>query len=154
MYINKVVIPNIKPKPSEETEYDKRCVWVKDKSGKWRFSRINMNEIWALYIGHEDMEVEVLENEGMRDSENSEQKPKTETRTVAFEIYVQKPLTRAKCIDSAERTAYCLKDDWAVASFNASLARKHRLDPEDKEVKQHDEFINQVKTWLDDLGIR
>jgi hypothetical protein len=41
----------------------------------------------------------------------------------------------------------------AVASFNASLARKSRLNPDDTEVITHDNFINAVKTELSNIGI-
>jgi hypothetical protein len=40
-----------------------------------------------------------------------------------------------------------------VASFTASLARKYRDNPDDAEVREHDEFIAWVKDELSKIGV-
>ena len=52
-----------------------------------------------------------------------------------------------------EMEAYGLRSSMEVASLNASLARKHRLDPDDSEVTEHDNFIAWVKRELDSIGL-
>ena len=39
-----------------------------------------------------------------------------------------------------------------VARFSASMARKHRENPKDQEVKEHDAFISWVKEELTKIG--
>lgn len=51
-------------------------------------------------------------------------------------------------------SAYKLSSALEVASLSASLARKFRDNPDDPEVKEHDEFISWVKTELDNIGLR
>lgn len=73
--------------------------------------------------------------------------------TRAYPIRLDKPITRDKAINSAEMEAYSLNSAMDVASFNASLSKKFREDPEDKEVKDHDELINWVRKELTKIGI-
>ena len=61
------------------------------------------------------------------------------------------PVTRAKAINQAEMLAYDLHDALQVASFNASLARKARNGEDLDEVREHDEFIAEVKAQLSDI---
>lgn len=71
----------------------------------------------------------------------------------AFPFRVKKPYSRDSAINTAEMEAYSLKTSMQVASFNASLARKSRENPEDEEVKEHDGFIAWVKEELTRIGI-
>ena len=49
--------------------------------------------------------------------------------------------------------AYNLRSSMDVASLNASLARKYRENNSDEEVKEHDEFIEFVKSELTKIEI-
>ena len=73
--------------------------------------------------------------------------------TRAFVIEIDHPVTRAKAINAAEMKAYGLATALEVASFNASLARKARNEEDVEEVAEHDEFISEVKSELDNIGI-
>lgn len=73
--------------------------------------------------------------------------------TKAYPIRVEKPLSRDKLINEAEKQAYNLVTAMDVASFNASLARKSREDEDSEDVKEHDEFISWVKNKLTEVGI-
>lgn len=72
---------------------------------------------------------------------------------MASPIRLAKPVSRDMAINAAEMAAYGLADAMAVASFNASLARKSRLDPTDAEVTEHDAFISWIKDRLTDIGV-
>lgn len=99
----------------------------------------------TLFIGH------TTNAELVPDGAEDELKEKTVTR--ACPIRVLKPVTRDMAINAAEMAAYGLKDAMAVASFNAALARKHRNDPDDTEVAEHDSFIQHIKDELTSIGI-
>lgn len=73
--------------------------------------------------------------------------------TKAFCVEVEKPITRGRIINAAEMIAYRLFTPLDVASFAASLSRKFRDDPNNEEVKEHDDFIAWVKGELDAIGI-
>lgn len=73
---------------------------------------------------------------------------------VGFPVRCKKPVSRANFINAAEAQVYGLKDASATASFTASLARKFRENPGDQEVKEHDAFIDWVKTELSKAGIK
>jgi hypothetical protein len=73
--------------------------------------------------------------------------------TLAFPIRVAKPITRNAAINAAEMEAYGLSTAMEVASFTASMARKFRDNPDDSEVKAHDEFIAWVKNELTEIGV-
>lgn len=73
--------------------------------------------------------------------------------TRAYPIRVAKPVSRDMAINFAEMEVYGLRDAMAVASFNASLARKHRADGADPEVREHDEFIEWVRGELTKIGV-
>ena len=70
----------------------------------------------------------------------------------AFPIRVMKPVNRDMAINAAEMEAYCLNSAMEVASFSASMARKHRENSKDQEVKEHDAFISWVKEELTKIG--
>lgn len=72
---------------------------------------------------------------------------------VGYPVRCVKPVSRAAFINAAEMLAYGLRDAMAMASFNASLARKWREDDNDSEVKEHDKFISWVKDELTKAGI-
>jgi hypothetical protein len=110
---------------------------------KWLGDRIvsfDEGKYITLYIGHHTEEVP---------SEDDT----TATATFALPIRVAKPLTRDVAINAAEMQAYRLTTPMEVASFGASMARKFRLNPDDEEVKQHDEFIEWVKSELTSIGV-
>jgi len=71
----------------------------------------------------------------------------------ALELTMTAPMTRAKCINAAEMAAYGLQDTMDVAAFASSLSRKERTGEDLDEVREHDDFIAQVKTELTALGI-
>ena len=96
-----------------------------------------------LYIGHKTETATRMEGEESVEYE----------RTVAFPVRLAKPLTKAAAVNAAEMQAYALADAAAVASFNASLARKWRENINDKEVSEHDEFIKWVKNELRKTGL-
>lgn len=73
---------------------------------------------------------------------------------VGFPVRCHKPVSRAGFINAAEMQVYGLRDAMAMASFNASLARKFRENENDEEVKEHDDFINWVKEKLTCAGIK
>jgi hypothetical protein len=102
----------------------------------------------TLYIFHHNVDSTEYTNPNDTDTE-----PQTVTRTYAMAVRVAKPISRDAAINAAEMAAYALTDAMAVASFNASLARKSRLNPDDPEVITHDNFINAVKAELSNIGI-
>lgn len=71
----------------------------------------------------------------------------------AMELTMTAPMTRAKCINAAEMAAYGLQNAMDVAAFASSLSRKERTGEDLDEVREHDDFIAQVKTELTALGI-
>ena len=76
-----------------------------------------------------------------------------EDGTRAFELSMTAPMTRAKCINAAEMAAYGLIDAMDVAAFASSLSRKERTGEDLDEVREHDQFIHDVKQELSSLGI-
>ena len=76
-----------------------------------------------------------------------------EEGTRAFELTMTAPMTRAKCINAAEMAAYGLIDAMDVAAFASSLSRKERTGEDLEEVREHDQFIHDVKQELSSLGI-
>lgn len=110
------------------------------KNGRLLQSTTHAARYTTLYFFHEEEETSAAE--GM---------PATATR--AFAVPVEKPVTRARAINAAEMEAYGLRNAMDVASFNASLARKWRENPTDKECIEHDEFISAVKQALTAMGI-
>ena len=123
--LNRVVVPSGIP-------------GLRYKDGKVVAQILERSEI--LFIGH------VVENNIDEDGNGAQQ-----VRAFAFEV--PKPVTRAKAIDAAERSAYNLTSADDVASFNASLARKSRLGIDTEEVTEHDAIIGWVKKELDEIGI-
>lgn len=77
----------------------------------------------------------------------------THTETKAWQVRVDKPVTRAAAINACEQSAYNLKTAMEVASYNASLARKQRIGEDADEVTEHDNFIKEVKAELTRIGI-
>ena len=72
----------------------------------------------------------------------------------AMELTMSVPMTRAKCINAAEMSAYGLLDAMDVAAFASSLSRKERMGEDLDEVAEHDEFIMDVKVELSALNVR
>jgi len=71
----------------------------------------------------------------------------------AYPIRVEKPLSRDKLINEAEKQAYNLVTAMDIASFNASLARKFREGEDSEEIREHDEFISFIKNKLKEIGL-
>ena len=71
----------------------------------------------------------------------------------AMEVTMTAPMTRAKCINAAEMAAYGLQNAMDVAAFASSLSRKERTGEDLDEVREHDDFIHDVKQELSSLGI-
>lgn len=71
----------------------------------------------------------------------------------AMEVTMTAPMTRAKCINAAEMAAYGLQNAMDVAAFASSLSRKERTGEDLEEVREHDQFIHDVKQELSSLGI-
>lgn len=101
----------------------------------------------SLFIDHEDTVI----YEPLPDGGDGERQPRNVV--MASVIRVPKPLTRDMAINAAEMSAYGLPNAMEVASFNASLGRKSRIDPNDKEVTEHDAFIGWVKEELTKIGV-
>jgi hypothetical protein len=101
----------------------------------------------TLYVDHYDYTQIEPQAEG------AEKEPQEHIVTRAFAIRVQKPLSRDAAINAAEMEAYQLRSAMEVASFTASLARKYRDNPNDAEVREHDEFIAWVKDELSKIGV-
>ena len=99
----------------------------------------------TYFIHHRD--VEITEHDPVTDA------AVTTVGVEAFPVRVAKPVSRDMAINAAEMSAYSLSGPMAVASFNASLARKHRLIPGDPEVAEHDSFITWVKQGLTAIGV-
>lgn len=108
----------------------------------WRNGKIvqlDLGRKVQVYLSHKSEKIQ---------DENGE---KTITR--AFCVEVGKPATRGRIINAAEMMVYRLFTPLDVASFAASLSRKFRDDPNNEEVKEHDDFIAWVKRELDAIGI-
>lgn len=73
---------------------------------------------------------------------------------VASVIRVPKPMTRDSAINAAEMQAYGLSSPMDVAAFAHAMARKHRCNPADHEVLEHDAFIESVKAGLTEIGVK
>lgn len=130
--LNYVEVPSTKEQDINRkyTEWrNGKCVSI-DEGAKYK----------TLYIGHKEETVYDEEgNEGII--------------TKAFPIRMEKPVTRDMAINAAEMEAYGLRNAMEVASFNASLARKTRINPNDEEVTDHDAFIGWVKEELTKIGV-
>jgi hypothetical protein len=117
---------------------------------RWLNGRIvaleGRNEI-TYFIGHRTTTVYV------QDEANPEAVQQEQQATEAFAFTVKKPVSRDAAINAAEMEAYNLTSAMSVASFTASMARKYRDNPDDAEVKEHDEFIAWVKDELTRIGI-
>lgn len=133
--LNKVTIP------ASEAE-DVNAGLSTWKGGK--LISLDMGDSVNIYIGHESETVKEVAPDGA-------ETPKVITR--AFVLNVPKPVTRARAINAAEMAAYDLKDAMDVASFNASLARKERMQ-EMEEPEEHDNLISWIKEELNKIGIR
>lgn len=84
---------------------------------------------------------------------STEKNDATRDITKAFCFSVEKPVSRDKAINAAEMEAYNLRSAMDVASFAASLSRKSRTNETADEVKEHDDFIEEVKKALTYIGI-
>jgi hypothetical protein len=130
-FLNYTQVPTTK---KEDINTD-RTKWLGDK-----IVSFDEGKYITLYIGH------------FAETTTDDQGAEVRT-TYAFPIRIAKPLTRDAAINAAEMQAYQLTTPMEVASFAASMARKFRLNPDDEEVKQHDEFIEWVKSELTNIRV-
>ena len=129
--LNKIPVPS-----TEEQDCNKgKTTW-----NNGRCVILNEGRCSIVFLFHEDSAVAADDGSEV-----------VETR--AFPVRVANPVTRDAVINAAEMEAYGLRSSMEVASFNASLARKHRLNPDDPEVVEHDAFISRVKQELDAVGL-
>lgn len=135
--MNKIPISS---NPSER-QFPERDTWL---DGKLVLEK--GDKYTTLYLYHESEKVLTSE----MDEEGNEVQKEVEI-VRAFPIIVANPFTKDKAINAAEMTAYGLKDALDVASFNASLARKARMNASDSEVIEHDNFINDIKIQIDKI---
>lgn len=128
--------------PSSMNDDDNR-----DKSSWFdgRCVSVDLGDSLMLYLGHRTYVSNYINGDGSVSDK---------TVTEAFPVRVDKPVTRAKAIAAAEMAAYGLSSSLEVASLSASLSRKFRNNPEDKEIQKHDRFISWVKSELDNIGLR
>lgn len=126
---------------------------INAESTRWKDGRLvslDEGDYISLYIAHEDAVIDEL-MPGADGQEAQESQP----RHVVYAqlIRVHKPLTRDMAINAAEMSAYGLGNAMEVASFNASLSRKSRINASDAEVAEHDAFIGWVKEELTKIGV-
>lgn len=111
-----------------------------------KLTRINEGPTTTLYLFHESR-TELFYPE----HDNAE--PYEVEVTEAFPVRVSNPVTRSEAINNAEMQYYGLYSAMEVASFNASLARKARKNPNDAEVIEHDHLIESVKEQLTAINV-
>lgn len=108
--------------------------WV---DGKLKVSRGATHDTY--YILHETREVN-----DTRINAEGEEEQYTRQGVFALPVVVAKPATYENVINAAERTVYNLRTDAEAISFTASLARRYRMDNQDAETLEHDQFMNSV----------
>ena len=109
-------------------------VWA---NGKLRVSRGAYHDTY--FILHENREVPE-----MTINEDGDEVTTTRQAVFALPVVVSKPATYENVVNAAERVAYNLNSDAEAISFTASLARRSRLNPNDPETLEHDQFMNQI----------
>ena len=120
---------------SQEQDFNlANSVWA---NGKLMISRGAYHDTY--FLQHETREVS-----GFTRNEEGEEVPTTRQAVFALPVVVKKPATYEKVVNAAERVAYNLNSDAEAISFTASLARRSRLNPNDPETLEHDQFMNQV----------
>lgn len=109
-------------------------VWA---NGKLMISRGAYHDTY--FLQHETREVSDF-------TRNEEGGGVTTTRQAVFAlpVVVKKPATYESVVNAAERVAYNLNSDAEAISFNASLARRYRLNSQDGETLAHDSFMNSI----------
>lgn len=109
-------------------------VWA---NGKLMISRGAYHDTY--FLQHETREVSDF-------TRNEEGEGVTTTRQAVFAlpVVVKKPATYESVVNAAERVAYNLNSDAEAISFNASLARRYRLNSQDSETLAHDSFMNSI----------
>ena len=120
---------------SQEQDFNlANSVWA---NGKLMISRGAYHDTY--FLQHETREVS-----GFTRNEEGEKVLITRQAVFALPVVVKKPATYEKVVNAAERVAYNLNSDAEAISFTASLARRSRLNPNDPETLEHDQFMNQV----------
>lgn len=110
-------------------------VWV---NGKLKIARGAYHDTY--FILHENREVPEMTTINEDDKEVTT----TYQAVFALPVVVSKPATYESVVNAAERVAYNLNSDAEAISFTASLARRSRLNPNDLETLEHDQFMNQI----------
>ena len=120
---------------SQEQDFNlANSVWA---NGKLMISRGAYHDTY--FLQHETREVSDFTR-----NEEGEEVLITRQAVFALPVVVKKPATYEKVVNAAERVAYNLNSDAEAISFTASLARRSRLNPNDPETLEHDQFMNQV----------
>lgn len=109
-------------------------VWA---NGKLMISRGAYHDTY--FLQHETREVSDFTR-----NEEGEEVPTTRQAVFALPVVVKKPATYESVVNAAERVAYNLNSDAEAISFNASLARRYRLNSQDGETLAHDSFMNSI----------
>lgn len=127
-YIEIPATPDKDINPNQTTWKDGKCI------------SLDEGEYITVYVDHSS---EIIKDENGDDK----------TVMKAYPIRVEKPISRDKLINEAEKQAYNLVSAMDLASFNASLARKFRENENNEEIKEHDEFITFIKNKLKEIGL-
>ena len=127
-YIEIPATPDKDINPNQTTWKDGKCI------------SLDEGEYITVYVDHIS---EIIKDENGDDK----------TIMKVYPIRVEKPISRDKLINEAEKQAYNLVSAMDVASFNASLARKFRENENNEEIKEHDEFITFIKNKLKEIGL-
>lgn len=132
------------PKRTLETEESIRKSWSKGNLSKATFhdgwmSQLDLGNEVTVFIHPKPCSVKSKDKDG---------KPVTRQVAKAYAITCAKPIGYGKLINAAELQEY----DVANGEMEA-INRKGRQNPEDPQVKVHDEFIDWVKQGLKAIGI-
>nr|DAG06810.1 MAG TPA: hypothetical protein [Caudoviricetes sp.] len=145
--LNYIEVPSVIENDTEREQH----VW---KNGRCVLEN-RTNEVQVMLFHEDSVVAESAPIEGMEETPNGV--PPTTLRerkvTKAFCFCVDKPLSRDKAINAAEMEAYNLRSAMDVAAFAASLSRKNRMNETADEVKEHDDFIERVKSALTEIGL-
>lgn len=125
-----------------DSEKSVRENWDKDSLKKAKFaegylSEVNLGNGVEVYVHPKSLSVK---------SEVEGEEVTTEVHQ-AYAIRCKAPVTYGKLIDAAEKQEYDVE-----AGEMEAINRKGRQDPEDPEVKLHDDFIAWIKEGLHKIG--
>lgn len=145
--LNYIEVPSVEANDTEREQH----TW---KNGRCVLEN-RTNEVQVMLFHEDSVVAESAPIDGMEENTKGVTTDTLTERKVtkAFCFCVEKPLSRDKAINAAEMEAYNLRSAMDVAAFAASLSRKNRMNETADEVKEHDEFIERVKSALTEIGI-